>query len=416
MPDQAPRSRQVRSTAVSPDGTAEAANSAPRSEPERRDRVPVRTILVTISLVLATALSLLLIYEIRRVLVWMIIALFFAVALYPVVNWVEKKMTWCRRALATLLVFLLVLAGIAGLVGVFAVPLGREAVDFANRLPALLADARAGRGPIGELLTRTNAVQWVQQHQDRIGEYVSSLGTSALALVSSVATAVAGAVTIFILAYLLVLEGPKALSSTLALFSPAQAERIRHVGADCAKTVTGYLSGNLLISLICGLLTYAVLAVAGVPFAGLIALFVAIADLIPLVGATLGALVASIAAFIHSVPAGIAVVVFFVVYQQLENHLLQPVILSRTVKLNPLIVLVAILIGVELAGILGALLAIPVAGILQVVVRDIWDHRQGQLKEEPTIGEHKTPLSTLTTEVTDPEIRKMEAPPPAKAP
>ena len=104
------------------------------------------------------------------------------------------------------------------------------------------------------------------------------------------------------------------------------------------------------------------------PFAGLISLFVAIADLIPLVGATLGAIVAVVAAFVHSVPAGIAILIFFVVYQQLENHLLQPLILSRTVDLNPLTVLVAILVAVELAGILGALLAIPVAGMIQVIL------------------------------------------------
>jgi AI-2E family transporter len=102
-----------------------------------------------------------------------------------------------------------------------------------------------------------------------------------------------------------------------------------------------------------------VLKISGVPFAGLISLFVAIADLIPVVGATLGAVVAAIAAFVHSTTAGIAVVVFFLVCQQLENHLLQPLIFSLTVKLNPLAVLIAILLGVELAGILGALLADP---------------------------------------------------------
>ena len=101
--------------------------------------------------------------------------------------------------------------------------------------------------------------------------------------------------------------------------------------------------------MICGLLTYVVLKIIGIPFSGLIALFVAISDLIPLVGATLGAVVAGLAAFIYSVPAGIIVVVFFVVYQQLENHLLQPLIFSRTVQLNPLTVLIAILIAVELA-------------------------------------------------------------------
>jgi predicted PurR-regulated permease PerM len=87
------------------------------------------------------------------------------------------------------------------------------------------------------------------------------------------------------------------------------------------------------------------------------------------------------------------VLVFFVLYQQLENHLLQPLIFARTVKLDPLTVIVAILLGVELLGVLGALLAIPVAGIIQVIVRDVWDHRRGRLKEEPTVGEERRPAA-----------------------
>ena len=138
-------------------------------------------------------------------------------------------------------------------------------------------------------------------------------------------------------------------------------------------------------------LTYVVLLIAGVPFAGLIALFVGIADLIPLVGATIGGIVAVLAGFLHSVPAGIAVLVFFLLYQQLENHLLQPLVFARTVKVNPLTVIIAILVGVELVGVLGALLAIPVASIIQVIARDVWDHRRGQLKEEPTVGEERDP-------------------------
>jgi predicted PurR-regulated permease PerM len=136
-----------------------------------------------------------------------------------------------------------------------------------------------------------------------------------------------------------------------------------------------------------------VLLLLGIPFAGLIALFVGIADLVPLVGATIGGAVAVLAGFLHSVPAGIVVLVFFVLYQQLENHLLQPLIFARTVKLNPLTVIVAILLGVELLGVLGALLAIPVAGIIQVILRDVWDHRRGRLKEEPTVGEERCPAA-----------------------
>jgi predicted PurR-regulated permease PerM len=355
--------------------------------------VPVRTIVATIGLVLATALLLYIVLQIRQVLTWIVIAAFFAVALHPVVGWVERRLlAGRRRTLGTFLVFLVVLVLLAGVLTALAVPLVNEAARFAGQLPGLIADARSGRGPVGNLLERTNALEWVQNNQSRISKFASGLTAPAAGVLSGLANGIAGTVTVVVLAYLMVLEGPKVVDGAIGIFRPATGERIRHVGADCARSVTGYVSGNLLISVICGGLTYVVLLIAGVPFAGLIALFVGIADLIPLVGATIGGIVAVLAGFIHSVPAGIAVLVFFVLYQQLENHLLQPVVFARTVKLDPLTVIVAILIGAELLGILGALLAIPVASIIQVILRDIWDHRRGQLKDEPTVGEDRTPV------------------------
>lgn len=361
----------------------------------RVDRVPVRTILATIGLVLATVLLLLLIVQVRRILVWILIALFFAVALWPAVGWVQRHVPPRRRAVATLLVFLVAILAVAGLVALFVVPLVHEASQLAGQLPGIISDARNGRGPVGDLLTRFNVLDYVQRNQQRISQLASGFGTPALHYVRAAATGVVGLLTVVVLAYLMVLEGPKAVDGSLALLPERRAEHVRRVGADCAKTVTGYITGNLLISIICGLLTWVVLLVLGVPFAGLIALFVAVADLIPLIGATLGAIVAVLAAFVDSSTAGIVVIVFFVLYQQLENHLLQPVILSRTVKLNPLTVLVSILIAVELAGILGALLAIPVAGIIQVIVRDLWNTRRGQPKTEPTVGEDEIPVSAV---------------------
>jgi predicted PurR-regulated permease PerM len=359
---------------------------------EPRRPVPVRTILATIGFVLATAVALLLLYEVRRTLVWIVVAIFFTIALYPLTNWVERRLTRFHRTVATLVVFLVLVLVIAGLLTLFVVPLAREGGAFATQLPDLVAEARAGRGPVGNLLERTHALSWLENNQERIGAYVTGLTTPAAGVLRGVATGVAGVITVFVLALLMVLEGPKVVDGTLNLIDrPSTRERVRRVSADCAKSITGYISGNLLISVICGVLTYITLKVMGVPFAGLIALFVAVADLIPLIGATLGAVVAIVAAAIHSVPALIVVAIFFVLYQQLENHVLQPVILARTVKLNPLAVLIAILVGVELAGILGALLAIPVAGIIQVILRDVWDHRQGETKDEVTVGEDRRP-------------------------
>jgi predicted PurR-regulated permease PerM len=283
---------------------------------------------------------------------------------------------------------------LAALITAFVVPLVNEGTKLATTLPGDIADARAGRGPIGDLLQRFHVLQWVQDNQDKISSFASGLTAPAAGVLSGVATAVTGIVTVLVLAYLMVLEGPKIVDGFTNLFAPTTGERIRRVGHDCAKSVTGYISGNLLISVICGGLTYIVLLVMGVPFAGLIGLFVGIADLMPLVGATIGGVVAVLAGFIYSVPAGIVVLVWFVLYQQLENHLLQPLVFKRTVQLNPLTVIIAILIGVEVMGVLGALLAIPVASMIQVVLRDVWDHRRGRPKDEPTVGEDRTPVDS----------------------
>jgi predicted PurR-regulated permease PerM len=360
-----------------------------------RGRVPVRTIATTIAMVLVTVLLLLVIREVSRVLTWIVVALFFSVALYPLVGWVDRRVTRGRRALSTLLVFLVIVLVLGGLIAAFAVPLAREGTAFAAQLPSIIADAKAGRGAVGGFLDRTNALTLIQDHQDQIKHYASGLTTPATGVLSGIATTFAGLVTIFVLAYLMVLEGPKVVSGSLNLIDRGDIrERVAAVGADCARSVTGYLSGNLLISVICGVIHYAALRIMGVPFAGLIALFVAIADLVPLVGATIGGVVALLAAALHSVPALIVVAVVFIVYQQLENHLLQPLVFARTVNLNPLTVLISILVAVELAGILGALLAIPLASIIQVIARDLWDHRRGKPKAEPTVGVDETPASS----------------------
>jgi predicted PurR-regulated permease PerM len=352
-----------------------------------------RYTLVVIGLVLATFLLLALAYQTSRVLTWIVIAAFFAVALHPAVTWLEHRARWIKRWLATLLIYLLTVIFIGGLITLFVLPLVREATQLADDLPRLIEDIRAGRGPIGNLAERFHVIDYIQSHAGQLRSYLTGLGAPTLGALRTAATGVAGVVTIFVLSYLMVVEAPKIINGFLALFNDEHAERIRRVGHDCARTVTGYITGNLLISVIAGLLAYATLALLHVPFAGLIALFVGVADLIPLVGATLGAVIAIAAGFTVSVTAGIILIVYFIVYQQLENHLLQPLIFARTVKLNPLTVLIAILIAVEVAGLLGALLAIPVAGIIQIIARDIWDTNRGRLKREPTVGPDQKPAS-----------------------
>src|SRR5215210_4099385 len=140
-------------------GVASIAVSEATPEVPVRASVPVRTILATTGLILATIVAVLFVMRVEQVLVWMLIALFFTVALFPVVNWVQRHMTWCRRSLATLVVFLVVVLVLGGLLATFAFPLATQGTELAGQLPSIIADARNGRGPVGDLLERTNALQ-----------------------------------------------------------------------------------------------------------------------------------------------------------------------------------------------------------------------------------------------------------------
>jgi predicted PurR-regulated permease PerM len=163
-----------------------------------------------------------------------------------------------------------------------------------------------------------------------------------------------------------------------------QQPRWRAVGHDIYRTVGGYVNGNLLISLIAGVSSGVVLFIVGVPYAVALGLVVALLDLIPLAGATIAAIVVVLVAVAaNGVTAGIIVGVFFVVYQQVENHILQPIVYGRTVQLSPLAVLIAVLVGAEVAGVLGALGAIPVAGAIQVLLVDWQRHRRSGAIETP---------------------------------
>jgi predicted PurR-regulated permease PerM len=197
-----------------------------------------------------------------------------------------------------------------------------------------------------------------------------------LSVTKGILTGVVATVTIFFMTFFMLLEGPAWMERFYALVPSDQRDRWRGVARDIYRTVGGYVTGNLLISVIAGTSATIVLLILGVPFAVALGLLVAILDLIPLAGATLAAIVVSLVGLTHSLTAGIVLAVFFTVYQQLENHLLQPLVYGRTVQLSPLAVLIAVLIGAEVAGVLGALAAIPVAGTLQILLVDWQRERQ----------------------------------------
>jgi predicted PurR-regulated permease PerM len=348
--------------------------------PEERVRLVhfrPRTVLVVIGILVAVFALLQVLWIARHILAWIFIALFLALALNPAVDRVQRRVK--RRALATGIVYIAALGAIVAIGALFIPTLVDQVNDFARKVPDYLNDLTKGRGRLGFLQEKYHLVDKAREAvRDGGAAKLFGLSGTAVAVAKGVVTVVVATLTIAFLTFFMLLEGPRWMERFYSLLDPRTRSRWQTVGRDIYRTVGGYVTGNLLISLIAGTLTTIVLLITGVPYAIALGLIVAILDLIPLAGATIAAIVVGTVAFLHGITAGIIVVVFFVVYQQVENHLIQPVVYGRTVALSPLAVLISVLIGAELAGVLGALAAIPVAGTLQVIFLDWLRHRRGE--------------------------------------
>jgi predicted PurR-regulated permease PerM len=356
----------------------------PATQPERVIRFRARTILVLLAIVLSVAFLLEVIWLARGVITWILIALFLALALNPSVGWFMEHGVR-RRGIAVALTYFLALAGITALGATFIPIIIDQVNEFVENIPDYVAQLTRGEGRLGFL-------EREYQVTDRVREAVSEGGAArvlglsgaALSVTKSVITAIVAIVTIAFMTFFMLLEGPAWVERFYSLLPEHAQPRWRKVGTDIYRTIGGYVTGNLVISLIAGVTSTIVLLIMGVPFAVALGLVVAVLDLIPLAGATLAAIIVTTVAFLHAVVAGIVVLVYFIVYQQIENHVLQPLVYGRTVQLSPLAVLIAVLIGAELAGVLGALGAIPVAGTIQVLLADYLRFRRERILEPGT--------------------------------
>ena len=340
-------------------------------------------VLSVLGITVLVGLVLLLGYLAWQVLSWILIAIVLAAALNPAVEAIERR--GLGRTAASSIVFGLSLALMGAVGSLIVPPLVDQVGKFVEAVPGFIDDLTAGRGPLGFLQDEYQIVDRVREAIDTQGAGgVLGLSEPLLDIVRSVVTVVVGTITIIFLTFFMLLEGPRTIERVLDLLAPSTRVRYERVGYDIYKTISGYVTGNLLISLVAGVTSTAVLFAVGSDYAIALGLLVAILDLIPLAGATLAAVLVSTVVFIETDwVRGLIVAGFFLGYQQLENHVLQPLVYGRTVQLSPLIVLCAVLIGASLAGIFGALFAIPIAGSLLAIGRELLLYRRDEAIESP---------------------------------
>ena len=341
--------------------------------------VPLATILVTVAVVVLTYLAGKLAYRLREVILMILAAGFIALILNPLVVALQR---WRirRRGWAVTIVIVWATLVFIGLLAAFGYPLTNGVTHFSHQLPSYVQSAEHGSGWIGHLVQRFHLQAWVNHNAPKLQSLGATLAKPALTVGKGAVSLLATLATIFALVVLFLLEGPKMRRWLLELMPPERAAYCTRVAGEISQSVSGYALGNLLTSLIAGLVVFVTLTVLGVPFPLLWAVWVALVDFLPMIGGALAGIPTVLFALGHSLTAGIVTAAAFVAYQQLENHVLNPVVMSRTVNINPLLVLLAILVGTSIGDWIGgffgsfvaALISIPVAGALQVVARELW--------------------------------------------
>jgi predicted PurR-regulated permease PerM len=363
-------------------------------------RVPLRTILVTVAVVAATYLAAQLLYRLRTIVLLIVVAGFVALLLNPIVVLLQRRIP--RRGVAVTIVTVGALVVFAVVAYEFGNPLVNGITDLAGKLPGYITSAEHGTGWIGHLATKYHIQTWVQKNAPKLVTYAESLSKPVLTIGKGAISLLLELFTIFVLVLLLLLEAPKMRKWLLGQMRPDRAATVKRIGSEVSRSVTGYMLGNFLTSLIAGTVVFVTLLIVGVPFPLLWGLWVALVDFLPMIGGALAGIPTVLFAFFsRGLTAGVVTLVVFLVYTQVENHILNPVIMSRTVRINPLLVLLSVLIGAELGNLVGglfggfvaALLAIPVGGALQVLVREAWQATDPKAPRTP-----KTPLAEIDIE------------------
>ncbi len=346
--------------------------------PERVVALRPRSILIALGIVLAVAAALGFLVLAQSALTLIAVALFLALALNPAVEFFQRR--GLRRGLAVTAVYALAVIVVAVLGVVFITPLVTEVDHFVKALPGLVAELTKGKGPLGFLERKYHVVEEARKATMSHGGGGGLTGAAmpALGVAKAVATGVGGLLIIAFLTLFMLLEGPEWRARIIRLIPEPNRPPAERIGAGVYRSVGGFVTGNLLASFLAGVFATVLLLVIGVPYAIPLGLFTLIIELIPYIGPALVTVLLSLVALTTGPIAGLVVFALMTLYHVVEGHSLRPLIYGRALKLSALAVLLAILVGTEVGGILGALAAIPIAGSIQAVVDEILDQHENR--------------------------------------
>ncbi|XVQ12449.1 AI-2E family transporter [Spirillospora sp. CA-255316] len=308
----------------------------------------------------------------QSVIVTIVVAMFLAVGLNPAVE--RLKRIGLSRGWAVAVVFLMVVLFFAGFVASLVPPLTEQITALTRDVPGFIQQLQENE-KIAEWDRRYRLLEQVQAKIND-SDFQQTLAERALEVGRQALSGTVQSLTILILSLYFLGSLPQIKTFFYQLAPRSRRARVALLGDEILDRIGGYVAGQFTIAFIAGVTSYIFLEILGVPYALALALIVAVTDLIPLIGATIGAVIVTLVAFLTGLPEGIICLIFYVIYQQVENYLVYPRVMKRTVNVQPAVTVVAALIGAALLGVIGALLAIPTAAAISLVIREVWMPRQ----------------------------------------
>jgi predicted PurR-regulated permease PerM len=354
------------------------------SQRERQARWPPLTYWAKVAATILVVLGLArLVLAVGPVLILILISMVLAIGFQPAVEWLERR--GLKRGWAVALGILLGMLLAGGFLWLVLPDIVRQASELAEAVPGYLADLQRGEGFLSEAIREFDLIQRVQDLGAR-------LPATALGILGGLASFVFSALTVLILTIYFTVNMPRMRAGVARLLRPGgEREEFEAILLRSTEQVGGYVLGQVVVISIAGVAAFIALAIIGVPFAAAIAFFVAVLDLIPTIGAIIAAVLASAVAAFQGVPQLVATAAYFLIYQQIENYFIQPRVMGRTINMSAALVIIAVLIGGTLLGPVGAILAIPMAAIVKVVLHELFveDRIQEVQEEERRLsGEH----------------------------
>lgn len=333
--------------------------------------ITTQTFVRVLLLILGTVAILAAVQKAAHALTLIFIAFFLALALNAPVHWIASHIPGKKRgnrALATTLSFLIVIILLGAFLASLVPPLVRQTQNFINAAPGIVRDVRSQDSEAGKFIRKYHLQDEVTKFSNQLSDRLKNVSGTALSTASHVGSSVFALLAILALTFMMLVEGPRWLEFFRRLVprnKQKDADRLAH---DMYRVVKGYVNGQVTLAAIASLFILPALFILGISYPVALVVIVFVCGLIPMVGHTIGAIIVTTVALFHSPSAAIIILAYYILYQQIENYLIQPRIQANSTNLSPLLVFGAVIIGVSFNGLLGGLVAIPVMGCLRIIV------------------------------------------------